>query len=141
MNPTTRWLLLPTILILAGCASTPVELPDWTLAERTPTAVTDPLDLPSLCAIPLTGSWNVECWKRLSAYDLAATANTSIAQANANALRKSDASYDSLIEAGKLQSQLAQIRQQLLEQERRAHMMDNWFYRGLITLGLIGIAL
>lgn len=115
-------------------------LPDWALAVRTETPVTDPIDLPVLCAIPVSGSWDVECWKLLNAYDVVATANTSIAQENANALRKADASYDYLIEAGKLQSQLAQIRQQLLEQERRAHMMDNWFYRGIIVLG-IGAAL
>ena len=53
----------------------------------------------------------------------------------------SDAAYDALIEAGKLQSQLAQIRQEMLERERHTHMMDNWFYRILIGLGLVAVAI
>jgi hypothetical protein len=101
--------------------------------------VTDPVDLPNLCPITQDGVWSIECWRALNAFDGVATENTSIAQANADALRKSDASYDALIEAGKLQSQLAQIRQDLLEQERQAHKADNWFYRGIITLGLIAV--
>ena len=126
-------------LTSVSCATKPTELPDWTLAERAPTAVTDPLSLPTLCAIPLDGIWPAECWLKLDAHDIASTANTDLAQLNANALRKSDASYDALIEAGKLQQQLAIIRQDMLNQERRAHTMDNWFYRIIIALGLVAV--
>lgn len=134
-----HWTILLIVSILVGCASNPVELPDWELAAREPVEVSDPLILPDLCAIPLDGVWPIECWKALDAYDIAASANYEIALANADALRKSDASYDALIEAGKLQQQLAVIRQEMLEQERQAHTRDNWFYRIVIVLGLIGI--
>ena len=97
--------------------------------------------LPDLCEIPSDGLWPAECWLRLDAYDIVASGNYDQALSTASALRKSDASYDALIEAGKLQSQLAHIRQEMLEQERRAHTMDNWFYRIIIALGLAGAVL
>jgi len=103
--------------------------------------VKDPLVLPDVCEVPFDGIWPAECWLKLDAFDIVATANSSLAGLNASALRKSDASYDQLIEAGKLQQQLAIIRQDLLKQERQAHMMDNWFYRIIIALGLAGAAL
>lgn len=130
------------VLTSASCTTAPVSLPDWDLAARNvDVEVVDPAAVPVLCDIPLDGVWSVVCWKQLDAYDIVAKANYEIALANASALRKSDAAYDQLIEAGKLQSQLAQIRQDMLEQERRAHTLDNWFYRGVIALGLIGAAL
>lgn len=136
-----RWLILLIALISASCATEPVELPDWDLAERQPIEVTEPLPLPKLCAIPANGSWSVECWQKLDAHDLVATANTSIAQENATALERSDESYDALLGAAKVQQELSQIRQEMLERERQAHTWDNWFYRGFIALILIGVAL
>ena len=120
----------------------PVELPNWDLAKRDTTKeAANPLPLPDLCAIPSDGTWSVECWKKLDAHDLVSEANYSIAQDNANASKKSDGAYDELLGAAKVQQELSQIRQDLLEQERRAHTMDNWFYRVIIALGLIGAAL
>jgi hypothetical protein len=97
--------------------------------------------LPPLCEIPISGQWPVECWKKLDAFDIVATGNYDQAQSTANALRKSDASYDALLGAAKVQQELSQIRQDLLERERQAHTMDTWFYRIVIALGLIGVAL
>ena len=128
-------------LTSASCATAPVELPDWELAEREQIEVTEPLTLPPLCEIPISGQWPAECWQKLDAFDIVATGNYDQAQSTANALRKSDASYDALLGAAKVQQELSQIRQDLLERERQAHTMDNWFYRSVIALGLIGIAL
>jgi len=97
--------------------------------------------LPGLCEIPASGSWPVECWKKLDAYDIAAEANYSIAKDNAAALNASDSSYDQLLASAKVQQELSEIRQEMLDRERLAHTMDNWFYRIIITLGLIGAAL
>jgi hypothetical protein len=120
-----------------SCATEQPVLPNWELAERDQEVVVeDPLSLPELCAIPLDGIWPVECWLKLDAYDIVAIANTRLAGLNASALRKSDASYDALVEAGKLQQQLAIIRQDLLEQSRQAHKADRWYYRTIIALGL-----
>ncbi len=128
-------------LIIVGCASAPITLPDWDLAERSTSTVTDPLELPNLCEIPSAGSWPAECWLALDAFDIVAEGNTGIARENANALKKSDSSYDALLVAAKVQQELSQIRQELLERERQAHTMDNWFYRIVIALGLLGAIL
>lgn len=89
----------------------------------------------------MNGQWSVECWQRLDAHDIIAEGNFEIAQSLASALEASDASYDQLLGAAKVQQELSQIRQELLKQERRAHAMDNWFYRAIIALGLLGAAL
>lgn len=127
--------------MVAGCASQPVDLPDWDLAARQPREVTQPIPLPDLCEIPESGQWPIECWLTLDAYDIVASGNTEIAQELANALNASDASYDALLSAAKIQQELSQIRQELLEKERRDHAIDNWWHRGLIVLIGIGIAL
>ena len=135
-----RWLILPIVLTSVSCATAPVELPDWELAARTPSNVTEPIPLPDLCEIPLDGVWPVECWLKLDVFDVVATGNTEIAEQLAPALRRSDESYDALLGAAKVQQELSQIRQDMLERERQAHTMDNWFYRIVIALGLIGVA-
>jgi hypothetical protein len=137
-----HWLILLIALTSVSCATAPVELPDWDLAERDKTKqASEPIVLPGLCEIPASGSWPLECWKKLDAHDIAAEANYIIAQENAAALRSSDNSYDELLGSAKVQQELSEIRQEMLERERQAHTMDNWFYRIIIALGLIGAAL
>lgn len=96
--------------------------------------------LPDLCAIPWQPE-DVECWKALDLYDIASTANVTIAQENAAASRAGDLAYDEILGAARLQQELSQIRQDQLEQERHDHTVDNWWHRGLIVLIGIGVAL
>lgn len=134
------WLTLLIASTSVACGSNPpVALPDWEMAARVEMETADPTPLPLLCEIPATGTWTLECWQALDEYDIVATGNTVIAQANADALRKTEQGYDALIGAGKLQQQLSQIRQEMLERERREHTMDNWFYRIVIGLGLLAV--
>lgn len=74
-------------------------------------------------------------------YLIVSGGNYDIAVENAEALEALSRSYNHLIEAGKLQNQFTQIREEQLARERRAHEFDNWFYRGVIALGLLGAAL
>lgn len=130
-----------TVSILAACASQPVELPNWDLAERDQTKqAADPLELPVLCSMPWDYS-DVECWAALEQFDIVAEGNTEIAADNAAASLAGDQAYDELLGAAKIQQELSQIRQELLEKERRDHAIDNWWHRGLIVLIGIGIAL
>lgn len=131
------WIVLLMALIVGGCASPkPYDLPNWEAAARDTTEIAEAKELPILCSIPRSGQWTVACWRALSEYDIIAAANYDIARSNALALGKTEAAYDHLIEAGKLQQQLATIREEMLEQERREHTYDNWFYRALIVVGL-----
>jgi hypothetical protein len=70
-----------------------------------------------------------------------ADGNYTIAEENGKASAAQAAAYNQLVEAGKLQRQFAQIREQQLDRERRDHFVDNWFHRGLIALGLLAVAL
>lgn len=70
-------------------------------------------------------------------YEEIAEGNYKIALHTAAALRDADMAYDVLAKEGKYQQQLSQMRQELLEQERKDHAQDLWFYRGIIALGLV----
>ncbi len=138
------WIVLLIALIAVGCAPTrTTTLPDWDLAAREETEVANPIDLPELCPLPSTGQWSAECWLIfVDQYEIIAIGNTKIARSNAAALRKTEAAYDHIIEAGKLQQQLSIIRQELLEDERKQRAYDKWFYRALLGgLAVAGVAL
>lgn len=63
--------------------------------------------------------------------------NYVIAQENAAALDAMGQAYNQLIDVGKLQRSFTEIVQEQLEREKRDHFMDNWFYRGVIVLGVM----
>ncbi len=110
--------LLLTALILAACANAPEpNRPDWSaVGELEKVPVTDPRALPALCEIPWPAV-DVHCWAALDAFDVIAAGNSDIAQANADALRNTEAANDALIQAGKLQQQLSDFYRELLQAE------------------------
>ena len=129
---------------LSGCASQTVDLPDWDIPEAAE-EIQYPLSLPELPS-PASSSethvtFTADDFARLASYAVTAGGNYDAALANAEALERQSAAYNSLIEAGKLQRQLTQVRQEMLEQERRDHFVDNLWHRGIIVLIAIGVAL
>jgi len=100
--------------------------------------VTDPTEYPLLCEIPWTAT---QCWQRLDVFEDVAVNNKDLAQLNADIARDSDAAYDHILSAAKQQQSVALIREEQLQLERRDHFLDNWFYRGLIALGILVVAL
>lgn len=134
------WTLLLMALIVGGCAtSNETTLPDWETAAREETEIASPIELPLLCEIPRDGVWTPRCWKLLSEYDIIAFGNTEIAQHNAAALAKTEMAYDKLINAGKLQQEVAVIRQEMYEQEKQDRTYDKWFYRTVIVVGGLAV--
>ena len=137
-------LFLLGLSLTSGCASEPVQLPDWNIVPAQETAQY-PLGQPERpVAASSTGTtitFDEAGIRALEAQHEAAVANHAIATANAQALEAQSRAYNSLIEAGQYQQQIAEIRQELLDIERRNHFVDNWFYRGLIALGLIAAVL
>jgi hypothetical protein len=83
----------------------------------------------------------VHCWAALDAFDVIAAGNTTIAQANANALRNTEGANDALIQAGQLQQQLSDFYRELLEDERQARWIDGMLYKAIIGLGVVAVAL
>jgi hypothetical protein len=136
------WTLLLTALILGACASQPeANRPDWSaVGELEKKPVTDPRALPALCEIPWPAT-AVHCWAALDAFDVIAAGNTTIAQANANALRNTEGANDALIQAGQLQQQLSDFYRELLEDERQARWIDGMLYKAIIGLGVVAVAL
>jgi len=137
---TKAWTLSLIVLTLAGCASVPTTpAPEWRVPDER-TAVTDPTPLPPLCAIPWQPD-DVTCWQQLDAFDIVAEGNTEIAQANANGLRNQEGATDAYIRAGQFQQQLTEFYREQLNDEKRAHWIDNATHRIMIALGLVAVAL
>lgn len=137
-------MLLLIGLILVGCASSPKKnVPDWDMAERPVGEIVDPKRPPALCNIPRDGIWPKECWAILDEYDIVAWGNYNIAKGNTEALRNTEAAYDALVQGGKYQQQLADFREELLQDERTQRSQDKWFYRvvisGLVILGAVAL--
>ena len=139
------WPIFLALGILQGCASQPIELPSWDSLEPASEEIQYPLSLPEIPAPASstddTVTFTKEAFRTLTLYVTAAGGNYDIAVANAEALERQSAAYNYLIEAGKLQRQFAQIREEQLAKERQDHIIDNLFHRGIIALGLIGLAL
>lgn len=122
--------------MVSACATDPVQLPDFEIAARSDTEITNPVLLPALCEVPFT---TAECYLRLDVFEDVAFDNTELAQLNADIARDSDEAYDHILAAAKAQQEIAQIRQEMLEAERKDHWMDN-LQRGIVIV-LLGIGL
>ena len=128
------------LLSLSGCASSPVEIPEWDLTPVTEEAQ-QPLRLPEFPA-PASRTeeavtFTLEQFGVIVDYMTVSGGNYTIAQENAAAIDTLGQAYNQLIDVGKLQRSFTQIVQEQLEREKRDHFMDNWFHRGLIALGVL----
>lgn len=106
----------------------------------------DPVELPPLCELQKAQSgeilgWDAGCVKQFMQFEATAEANTSKAEHNTSALRKSEEATRYVESCAAKNAEIARIRQDLLEQERFEHNMDNWFYRIIIVLGVAGAVL
>lgn len=126
--------------MLAGCAgSQKLSVPDWEMIPRGEQEVADATELTILCEVPWT---EAECWGYFEQYEIQSEGNLKIANANAAGLRAAYGAFDELWDAGKMQQEYAELREEMLEAERRDHAYDNWFYRGtIVLLGGLAIAL
>ena len=135
----------PLIIVLSGCGSNPVELPSWEQLEYADGVVQMPLSLPDRPEIARSNNQSVtfdtDQYAVLVDYMDISDANEAIAGDNAQALESMERAYNHLIDAGKMQREVAILRQQLLDEERNAHMIDNMWHRGLIVLIGIGVLL
>ena len=133
-----RWLILLSALMVSACAVEPIQLPDFEAAARQDVEVTDPVEYTELCELPWT---TAECFQRLDVFEDEAVDNKDIAALNASIARDSDEAYDYILSAAKAQQEISQIRQEMLEAERRDHFIDNMWHKALIILLAVGYAL
>ncbi len=129
---------------LIGCSSTPLELPTCEIPEA-PASAQHALSLPEMpqevSATDSTATFDLGGLLQLERFRQAALANEQIANENALALEARNESVNALIECSKYQKIWMEVREDMLEQERHDHAMDNWFYRGVITLGVLAAVL
>lgn len=78
---------------------------------------------------------------RIDVFEDVAIGNTELADLNASIAEDSDAAYDHILAAAKAQQEISQIRQEMLEAERRDHFWDNIWNKTLIILLALGYAL
>jgi hypothetical protein len=137
-------------LIATGCVSVPElrDPPDWgEVADFEKAEAADPQELPDLCEIEVVetefgrrGSWSLECWEALSAYEIVADENLNIARSNTNALRTTESAVDALVRAGQLERELSNFYLEMLRDERVGRKIDVTTYRVLMALIAIGAA-
>jgi len=126
---------------LIGCQTNPVELPLWDDLEYASTDVVSPTVLPARPAPESsdqhTVSYDAAGFDILISYMDVSDANYDVAVALALALQAQAVAYNHLIDAGKMQRQIAVIRAELLQEERTGRTVDRIFYQGIIVLGLL----
>lgn len=123
---------------LLGCAAQP-ENP-WDSVDVPTEAPTRPIVLegfPLPSESTSQGIWySLEGANELEAYRLKAEANTAIADAHADQIDALNKAIGSLISAGKAQRRIADMRQEILEEERRHWMFERLgYWVGYILIG------
>ena len=130
---------------LIGCSSTPpIELPTCEIPAA-PAEAQHPLTLPEipveLESTVLTATYTLQGMAQWQRYRIAADTNTTIARENALALEARNASVNKLIECSSYSKHWMELREDMLQEERRAHFIDNLWSRGALVLIAVGAAL
>lgn len=71
----------------------------------------------------------------------ASLSNKTVGDLNAAALQARNEEVNALIECVRYQNVWMEVREDMLEQERNAHQIDNLWHRGIIVLGALAVAL
>lgn len=130
--------LLPILLIVGGCSSNPVN--PWDSIDDPREPVQHPLQLP-LWPIPETfdtsgATFTVEQLRVLDLYKTTAEANTAIAVEHAQQVEVLQEAVVSLVDAGQAQRTIAEMRKEMLEEERRHNFFKSiGLYAIIIAMG------
>ncbi len=132
------------LAITAGCATVPTPEPELQEYAREQLELADPLPVPQQFSISLTIIDDVEYAlldrEAVIAYlelQEAAKGNYDIAAANKAAAVELDGEAAQLLRAGQAQERRLTRRVDELNQERKDHALTRWYYRLLLTLGLV----
>ena len=129
---------------LIGCSSTPLELPTCEI-PKAPAEAQHPLSLPELpvevSSTETTATFDIAGMMQLKRYRIASETNERVSNLNAKALEARNESINALIECTKYQKVWAEVREEMLQQERFNHSMDNYWHRAIIVLGALAVAL
>jgi len=131
--------LFSIIGILSGCASQPPN--PWESIEVPTDTPAQPIELGKFPLPSQSDSrgilYDIEGTNALEVYRLKAEGNTAIAAAHAQQIESLNKAVGSLVEAGQAQRRIADMRQEILEEERRHWMFEKvgyWF--AIIGIGM-----
>jgi len=140
------WLILLTAgasLALSACASTPAPDP-WGDVEVPGEPATQPTALPDwpqpVGFTEDSVTFDLEGARRLETWRVIGSGNTEIAAAHADQVDDLRDAARSLVEAGQAQRTVAEMRREILEEERRAHAIEKIGYWSAMLLLLVGVA-
>ena len=129
---------------LAACSTTPLELPSC----EVPAPMADVAALQVVPEMPVETAMNedgaffdLEGLLQFQRLREASLSNKTVGDLNAAALQARNDEVNALIECVRYQNVWMEVREDMLEQERNAHQIDNLWHRGVIALGLIAVAL
>lgn len=137
-----RWqsCLIVGAVLLTGCSSTPLELPTCNIPAP-PVEVAAGVSVPEMpSAVSQTedrATFDRAGVVTLTRVLVSAETNKRIATENAAALQARNDEVTALIECSKYQKIWMEVREDMLEQEREDHRVDNLWHRGIIALGII----
>jgi len=129
---------------LTACSSNPIELPTCDVPA--------PLnDLGQLLSVPdmpsevssteSTATFDLDGLLQFERLRVASVHNKTIGDENTAALAARNAEINELIECARYQKAWMEVREDMLQQEKRDHFIDNLWHRGLIVLIGVGVAL
>lgn len=135
-----RWLILLTVGALASCAANPPN--PWQSVETCEGAAQQPLDLVRFPVPHVTGedtaTYTLGQIQQLDAFKTASEANTSIARQHAATIDQQCRAIDGLVRAGQAQRTVADMRAEMLQEERQARMFERFGYWAIIAA--LGVA-
>jgi len=85
-------------------------------------------------------TFDLEGARRLETWRVIGSGNTEIAAAHADQVDDLRDAARSLVEAGQAQRTVAEMRREILEEERRAHAIEKIGYWSAMLLLLVGVA-
>ena len=88
-----------------------------------------------------TATYNLEGLLQLKRLRKASTSNKTVGDLNSAALQVRNDEINALIECVRHQNVWMEVREEMLDQERRDHQFDNYWHRGVILLIGVGVLL
>lgn len=129
---------------LTACSSTPLELPTCDI----PAPLGEVAALLSLPEMPLevsstdeTATFDLAGIAQLTKLRQASLANKRVGDLNSAALAARNEELNAFIECARYSKMWMELREDMLEQERQAHQIDNLWHRAVIVLGALAVAL
>ena len=141
----SRWLIFWILgASLTACSTTPPELP--TCEIPAPMAeIGQPVSVPEMPS-PVSATDDMATFDRagivaLTKVWVAAGTNETVASENALAIESRNEEVNALIECARYSSIWMEVREEMLEDQKQEHMIDNLMRNGLILLLAAGLAL